>query len=132
MKNPETARRLLEALRYSDINQRELSERADVKESSISHYVNGSHVPSTISASKMAQVLNVNPLWLMGYDVPMNRTAAASTSCRTLLADESRLLDMYQQLNSDGKQKATEYIEDLTENKKYKKESELSNEANIS
>lgn len=28
----------------------------------------------------MAEVLNVNPLWLMGYDVPMNKTAAIDSS----------------------------------------------------
>ena len=131
MKNPETAKRLLDALRNSDITQRELSEQADVKESSVSHYVNGSHVPSTISAGKMARILNVDPLWLMGYDVPMERTAATS-STRTLLADETRLLDKYQQLNSDGKQKATEYLDDLVGNEKYKKDTGSSSALNIS
>ena len=132
MKNPETARRLLEALRNSDITQRELSERAEVKESSVSHYVNGSHVPSTISAGKMARVLNVAPLWLMGYDVPMERTAPASSSARTLLPDEAQLLDKYQQLNSDGKQKAIEYLDLLGKDENNKKDTESSSGRNIS
>ena len=129
MKNPETSRRLLEALHKADMTQRELSERAQVKESSVSHYANGSHVPSTLSAGKMALVLDVNPLWLMGYDVPMERTVA--TSSRTLTATESKLLDAFDCLNQDGQQKATEYIEDLAGNDKYKKDGSASAEMNI-
>ncbi|MFR2169682.1 MAG: hypothetical protein ACLS54_03025 [Anaerostipes hadrus] len=37
----------------------------------MSQYLNGSHAPSNISSGKMAKILNVNPVWLMGFDVPM-------------------------------------------------------------
>lgn len=70
MKNELTALRLLEAMSDNSITQRELSERAKIKEASISQYVNGSHAPSNISAGKIADVLGVNPAWLMGFDVP--------------------------------------------------------------
>ncbi|MBQ8559087.1 MAG: helix-turn-helix domain-containing protein [Tyzzerella sp.] len=49
----------------------ELANRSEVNKASISQYINGSHKPSNISAGKMASVLQVNPLWLMGFDVPM-------------------------------------------------------------
>ena len=48
----------------------ELSDMSGVKKSSISQYINGSHKPSNQSSDAMGQVLNVNPLWLMGFDVP--------------------------------------------------------------
>ncbi|MFR6462050.1 MAG: helix-turn-helix domain-containing protein [Anaerostipes hadrus] len=46
-----------------------------VSKASISQYLNGSHAPSNISSGKMAKILNVNPVWLMGFDVPMQEKA---------------------------------------------------------
>ena len=71
MKNSETAKRLSTAMNLAGITQQELSSRSGVNKSSISQYVNGSHVPSNVSAGKMAKVLGVSPVWLMGFDVPM-------------------------------------------------------------
>lgn len=71
MKHELTARRLQFALNSSGMSAQELSNRSSVAKASISQYVNGSHKPSNISSGKMAPILNVNPLWLMGFDVPM-------------------------------------------------------------
>ena len=70
MKNKHTAKRLQKALSDMNMKPQELAEKSGVSKSSISQYINGSHVPSNISSAKMAKVLNVNPLWLMGFDVP--------------------------------------------------------------
>lgn len=70
MKCELTSKRLLEAMQEAGITQRELSERAGIKEPSVSQYTNGAHSPSNINAKKMAAVLHVNPVWLMGFDVP--------------------------------------------------------------
>lgn len=67
----ETARRLALALSRKNMRPVELSELTGVSKGSISQYLNGSHAPSNISAGKMARVLDVNPLWLMGFDIPM-------------------------------------------------------------
>ncbi|MDD3369234.1 MAG: XRE family transcriptional regulator [Lachnospiraceae bacterium] len=69
MKNELTAKRLSIALSNANLSQQDLSEASGVNKASISQYVNGSHVPSNISSNKMSKVLNVNPLWLMGFDV---------------------------------------------------------------
>lgn len=69
MKYPETAKRLKESLNDNAMIAQELADRSGVKKSSISQYLNGSHKPSNQSSGAMAQVLNVNPLWLMGFDV---------------------------------------------------------------
>lgn len=71
MKNELTARRLAIALSNASMRPQELSEKSGVSKASISQYVNGSHAPSNISSGKIAAVLKVNPLWLMGFDVPM-------------------------------------------------------------
>lgn len=73
MKNEETAKRLQIALSNANMSQRELVEKSGVGKSSISHYINGSHAPSNISAGKMAKVLGVEPLWLMGFNVEMKK-----------------------------------------------------------
>ena len=72
MKHELTAKRLQLAMNNAGLSAQELSNQSKVAKASISQYVNGSHKPSNISSGKMASVLNVNPLWLMGFDVPMN------------------------------------------------------------
>lgn len=71
MKNEVTAKRLRLALDNSGMKSQELAEKAQVSKSSISQYINGSHAPSNISAGKIGKVLEVDPLWLMGFDVSM-------------------------------------------------------------
>jgi repressor LexA len=69
MKNELTAKRLSEALSDANMKAQELADKSGVSKSSISQYVNGSHSPSNISSGKMASILGVNPLWLMGFEV---------------------------------------------------------------
>lgn len=105
MKNKITAQRLMQILNQTGISQRELAERAEIKESSVSHYVNGFHAPSNVNAQKMANVLNVNPLWLMGFDVEMN------VQLKTDAAEE--ITKIANRLNDDGLEKLLAYAEDL-------------------
>lgn len=79
MKNEITAKRLSLALSNANMKPQELADKSGVSKSSISQYVNGSHSPSNISSGKMAPILNVNPLWLMGFDVPMMEEMDEST-----------------------------------------------------
>lgn len=80
MKHELTARRLQQAMRDINISAQDLSNKSGVAKASISQYVNGSHKPSNISSGKMANVLNVNPLWLMGFDVPMKENIETTTA----------------------------------------------------
>ena len=80
MKHELTAKRLSIALSNANMKPQELANCAKVNKASISQYINGSHKPSNLSAGKIANVLQVNPLWLMGFDVPMTETLAKSNS----------------------------------------------------
>ena len=71
MKNELTAQRLSIALNRKGINQQQLADMSGVSKHSISQYIHGTHAPSNISATKIGSALHVNPMWLMGYDVPM-------------------------------------------------------------
>ena len=70
MKNKTTAQRLAQVLDEKRMLPSELATKSGVSKASISQYINGSHAPSNISSAKMGNVLGVNPLWLMGFDVP--------------------------------------------------------------
>ena len=70
MKYELTAKRIREAMSDMGISQQELADKSKIGKSSISHYVNGTNEPGNKSAYMLAEVLEVNPAWLMGLDVP--------------------------------------------------------------
>lgn len=63
--------RLKEAMNVKRMKQVELSEKTGIGKSSISHYINGTHSPTTDRVYLIAKALNVSEAWLLGYDVPM-------------------------------------------------------------
>ena len=71
MKYPISAQRIKDAINRTHISAAELSRRSGVGKSAISHYINGRYCPHNDNAYKLAQVLGVNPSWLMGFNVPM-------------------------------------------------------------
>lgn len=80
MKNELTAKRLQLALSNANMNQQELADKSGVSKASISQYVNGSHAPSNISSGKMGKILNVEPMWLMGFDVKMRKELSSESA----------------------------------------------------
>lgn len=71
MKHEITAKRLRQAMDRADISAADLSRKANVGEASISQYLSGLHAPSNLTAGRLANVLEVSPVWLQGFDVPM-------------------------------------------------------------
>ena len=69
MKHIETANRINEALAESGLTAQELANRTGLNKASISQYRNGTHRPSNKTSALIGEVLDVNPLWLMGFDV---------------------------------------------------------------
>ena len=114
MKNELTAKRIQLALTNSNMKSQELSDRSGIGKSSISQYVNGSHAPGNVSAERMGKILNVNPLWLMGFDVPMERSNMNATK-----KESPEIITYYDQLNNTGKEAATEQVRLLTLDEKY-------------
>lgn len=113
MKNEITAKRLSLALSNANLRPQELADKSGVSKASISQYVNGSHAPSNISSGKMASVLKVNPLWLMGFDVPMLENESEKPQIITSQT-YPKIMDFYNQLNDFGKREATKRVEELT------------------
>ncbi len=108
-----TAQRLKDALYNANLSQQELANLSGVAKASISHYTTGRFAPSNVSAEKMARVLDVSPLWLMGFDVPMNREAILTENAFQCTIKKLK------QLNAIGRAKVDTYIDDLVESGKY-------------
>lgn len=75
--------RLNKAMNLRNIKPIELSEKSGIDKSKISSYMSGRYKPKQDGVYKIAEILNVNPAWLIGYDVPMlNLNIEKSNSLR--------------------------------------------------
>lgn len=113
MKYEITAKRLKECLSESCMKPQELADRSGVSKASISQYVNGSHAPSNISSGKMGKVLDVNPLWLMGFDVPKRKEMSSAEAVRDM-----EIIEKISLLNDRDKKIVINMIDSMLENKK--------------
>lgn len=83
MYRPSTfAERLKTALETKDITKAELSRLSGISRSSLTHYVKGDWEGKQDAVYAIAQALNLNEAWLMGYDVPMERGPLPSSKKR--------------------------------------------------
>lgn len=64
--------RLQKALNNKNIKPVELHEKTGLSESLISKYLSGNAIARQKKLILLAEALNVNPVWLMGYDIPIN------------------------------------------------------------
>lgn len=69
------AQRLREGLDLRGMKQIELATRSGISKYSISHYLKGDWEGKQDAVYELARVLNVSEAWLMGYDVPAERSA---------------------------------------------------------
>lgn len=65
--------RLEKALTIKSIKPVELHEKTGLSESLISKYLSGNAIPRQRKIDLIAEVLDINPVWLLGYDVPMEK-----------------------------------------------------------
>ena len=70
----ELRNRLREALALRQMRPIELSEKTGIAKSMISYYLNGKTKPKADRIYIISQALDISEAWLLGYDVPMNRT----------------------------------------------------------
>lgn len=66
--------RLREALNIRGMKAAELSRRAKVPEGAISYYLAGKSQPKGDRLHQLSVELGVSEAWLLGYDIPMDRT----------------------------------------------------------
>lgn len=62
-------KRLKTALSEKNMSQSELARKLNIHRGTINNYVSGKHEPDRDRIDKIAKCLNVNPAWLLGYNV---------------------------------------------------------------
>lgn len=68
------ANRLNTAIRIRNMKPVELSEKTGIDKSKISSYMSGRYKAKQDGVYLLAKALDVNEAWLMGCDIPMERT----------------------------------------------------------
>ena len=63
--------RLEKALKYRNMKPVELHEKTGISESLISKYLSGNAIARQRKITSISDALRINPVWLMGYDVPI-------------------------------------------------------------
>ena len=67
------AHRLVYAINIRDIKPVDLSRKTGISKTNISCYMSGKYEAKPDGLKLLSDALNVSPIWLMGYDVPMEK-----------------------------------------------------------
>lgn len=107
--------RIKKALSIRNMTQTELCSKAKVSKSTLSEYLKGLYEPKQDKTFMLAQALNVDPVWLMGYDVPMEKTAQPEVKKippteENLSEGEKLLLDLFRQIPEDRQTEALDLL----------------------
>lgn len=70
--------RIKEAMLLVGKTQADLVRETGLNKSTISRYLSGECEPKQIAIAKLAFSLNVDEMWLWGYDVPMHKKTAVN------------------------------------------------------
>jgi transcriptional regulator with XRE-family HTH domain len=95
--------RLKEALALRGLNSAELAAKAGLSKSLINYYRTGNGEPKAETLYIVAEALNVDESWLMGFDVPQSRRG-------------SELLRAYSELSGENQAKVLALIGELSQN----------------
>ncbi len=129
MKNGSTATRLKQIMQEKNLRQVDILEKCkpfcdtlDVKlgRNDLSQYVNGKVEPGQEKLTILGLALNVSEAWLMGFDVPMERH-----NDNTQRTEPPGIMRYYDQLNTLGKETATEQVRLLTLDGKYTRSNQV-------
>lgn len=68
-----TAERLKERMKELELKQVDVIKLTGIDKGALSSYLSGKYEPKDKTIFKLAKALNVNEMWLWGYDVPKER-----------------------------------------------------------
>lgn len=88
-----------------------MAEKFSLSSPTISRYMTGQMAAKITTIEMMAKYFGVNPVWLMGFDVPQSMDIES--------INPPEIMSYYEQLNELGKEIATEHVRLLTLDKKY-------------
>lgn len=108
-----TAERIKEGLKLRELKQADLVERTGISKGALSSYMSGRYIPKQNNIYLIAKALNVSESWLMGFDVPMERTNNILPSVSETVKPP-QIIGYYNSLNSTGQKEATKRVKELT------------------
>ena len=76
MRKSNSAERLKEMIEVLNITQQDICDRTGLSKSVVSMYIHGKREPRQDSISMICEAFNVEPAWIMGFDVPMRLSDA--------------------------------------------------------
>ena len=102
--------RLYIAIKESGLSQTKVAELTGISRSLLNKYIKGVNGAGNLKIQQIAKILNVNPVWLMGYDVSK---APIISSSSDLTSDECDLLNIYRRLPYEKKKVVLELVNQL-------------------
>ena len=115
-------KRLNSILQKRNLSQADLSKMTGIRSSSISDWLNGKYEPKQDKISIIADALNINPVWLIGYDDDsasqpecyyVDPEAAEFAEYLRTRPGARMLFSAAKDISKEDMQKAVEYIEFL-------------------
>ena len=109
---------------FSNGKQQDFADMCGVSKYSISQYVNGQNTPGNVTAALIASKCNVNPMWVMGFDVDRKSDAdrfkgfaKAYNKAHTvfLTTHEMELMQTYRKLNTDYRNRVDDLVHKLND-----------------
>lgn len=112
------ATRIKKALSIRNMTQTELCAKAKISKSSLSEYMSGKYVPRQDKIFILAQALSVDPVWLWGYDVPMEKVEEPEVKTYSpgelqLTEGEKKVLELFRLIPKERQGYALEVLETL-------------------
>ena len=96
------ATRLKKALSIRNMKQSELCAKTKISKSVLSEYISGVYEPKQDRVFILSQALNVDPVWLMGFDVPMeSENKKSSPNEEGLTEGEKVMLELFRAIPED-------------------------------
>lgn len=94
--------RIKKALSIRNMSQAELCQKTKIPKSALSEYLKGLYEPKQDRLLIMSEALNVDPVWLMGFDIPMEKEYKKSSSDEEDLTEgEKQVLELFRQIPVD-------------------------------
>ncbi len=130
-----TGERLKELMTKRNLKQVDILEKAKhfcnqynikLTKTDLSQYISGKVEPGQSKLFILGLALDVSEAWLMGFDVPMERTTQRNQSIfdkfdNLSTSNLERITEIMNSLNAEGQEKLIDLGDDLVQSGKYKK-----------
>lgn len=100
------AQRLRDIMNIRNARARDVTASTGVSASQISHYLKGDYDPKQITIIKLSRYFRVNDLWLIGYDVDMQRFEP------TFEGTKQEIIEMLDSLDQHDLERVKQFIND--------------------